>query len=304
MKTISLVGLAGAATLAAAVVATPVIAGDFGRHKGGYKDFAAPVHHAPVAVGNCYFRGDVGYSWARSPSARWPVSTIEYAYDYTDPANPVRDHANDVYTYEGDAVTNTRLSNTAFGGIGLGCGSGSKGIRGEFMLNQYGWRKFYGEPMQFLIIDPEGPGSDNEEDPVHTRIRSTTAMFNAYFDLGKMGRIVPYVGAGVGIAYNKTSEAYFTQNAYLTNRIQGGSRLSLAWSLMAGVGVQLSDRAILDVGYRYTDLGKAETGRIDNAGFVNPAVKFDDLRNHEIRVGLRYHFGHSHSAPAHQTNWK
>ncbi len=82
-------------------------------------------------------------------------------------------------------------------------------------------------------------------------------MFNAYYDLGNWRGIVPYVGAGVGLAYNQLSETYFTQNVFLTNRIEGDSRLALAWSLMAGIGWQISDRAILDLGYRYMDFGKA-----------------------------------------------
>ena len=60
---------------------------------------------------------------------------------------------------------------------------------------------------------------------------------------------------------------------------------------MAGVGYQISDRAIIDVGYRYIDLGKISSQRSDSGGFVNPAVHFDDLTAHEIKVGLRYSFG-------------
>ena len=54
---------------------------------------------------------------------------------------------------------------------------------------------------------------------------------------------------------------------------------------------QLSERAIMDVGYRYIDMGKAKSGRVDSAGFVNPRVVFDDIAAHEIKVGIRYHFG-------------
>lgn len=284
MKTISLVGLAGAAVMAMAASTTSVQAGDLGglRKWSGKDGYVAPVREAMAPVGNCYFRADVGYSFARDPKATWPVSNID-----------IDAGGNYTYTYIGDQVSTINVDNVPFGGVGLGCGSGSRGIRGEFMLNQYGWRGYDGRPQEFVITDASGGPGTTGEDPVHTRIRSTTAMFNAYYDLGQFGRFTPYVGAGVGVAYNRTDEAYFTENPYLLNRIQGGSRLALAWSLMAGVGVQVSDRAIIDIGYRFTDLGKAETGRVDSAGFLNPAVKFDELRNHEVRVGLRYHFGSS-----------
>jgi opacity protein-like surface antigen len=72
---------------------------------------------------------------------------------------------------------------------------------------------------------------------------------------------------------------------------------------MAGIGWQVTDRAVLDLGYRYMNYGKANSGVIDSAGFVNPMVRIDDLSAHEVRVGLRYHFGSSNAccdAPAYQ----
>ena len=57
---------------------------------------------------------------------------------------------------------------------------------------------------------------------------------------------------------------------------------------MAGVGWQVTERAVLDLGYRYIDMGKAESGNYDNAGFFNPKVRVDDITAHEFKVGLRY----------------
>ncbi|MGL4397965.1 MAG: outer membrane protein, partial [Hyphomicrobium sp.] len=98
-------------------------------------------------------------------------------------------------------------------------------------------------------------------------------------------------GAGIGAAYHMVDETYFTGNHFLPARIHGDNDLAFAWSLMAGVGYQVSERTILDVGYRYIDLGEATSERSDTAGFVNPRVNYDDLSSHEIKVGLRYHFG-------------
>ncbi len=62
-------------------------------------------------------------------------------------------------------------------------------------------------------------------------------------------------------------------------------------NFMAGIGWQVTDRAVLDIGYRYMDYGKAQSGKVDSAGFVNPVVRIDDMTAHEFKVGLRYHFG-------------
>ena len=93
---------------------------------------------------------------------------------------------------------------------------------------------------------------------------------------------MPYVGAGVGVAYNETDDVSFTGNPALVNRIEGDDRWSLAWSLMAGVGWQVTERATLDIGYRYIDMGKAESGTIDNRGLHQPQGAH--RRPHRARV--------------------
>lgn len=233
------------------------------------------VKDAPVVVEgprhHCYLRADVGYSWSQDPDVRWTV---------TDPNSGL---------FVTDRVTTLRVDNSWFGEVGAGCGSGDRGIRGEVMVGFHGKRKIDGEPGPWFA---PAVGVPPEADPLHTSVSTTTVMFNAYYDLGRWGdRFVPYVGAGVGVARNVTDDVYFTGNPALINRIQGDERWSLAWSLMAGVGWQVTDRATLDFGYRYLDMGKAESGVIDSAGFVNPKVRIDDIAAHEFRFGLRYALG-------------
>jgi opacity protein-like surface antigen len=295
------------------------------------KDGIEPMPMANVQrgpAGPCYVRGDLGYSVSRDPTVKWAVSnnTWTYAPPAYDPLiHGTYDPTTNVVTppvggfgggfdptaaanwtsassYLGDSVTGTSMENAWFGGIGLGCGMGSYGIRAEAMLGYTGHRKISGEPLVYLGPNNPAIAPGLYDDPLHTGVRSYTAMINAYKDFGTFGRITPYIGAGVGVSYNMTSETYFTGNPFLTNRIEGDGRLSLAWSLMAGFGVQITDRAVLDFGYRYMDYGKAQSGRVDNAGFVNPRVYIDDLTAHEFKVGLRYHFGGSGccAAPAYQ----
>jgi opacity protein-like surface antigen len=327
---------AGLAAIAVAASASVAAAADLGGSRGSIKDRGyepAPMAHVQRGpVGNCYFRGDVGYSVSRDPSIKWAVSNGGWAWDPSRAAaagyNGVYDAATNTYTpdasdtgtqalsgffnqtstYVGDSVTNTAMENGWFGGVGIGCGSGSRGIRGEVMLNHIGHRKVDGRPLDYVGAGPvPEPGTVTPVtppfvDPLHTSISSTTLMFNGYYDFGKFGAFTPYVGAGAGMSYNRMSEVYFTDNPFLTNKIQGDSRLSLAWSLMAGVGYQVTDRAVLDFGYRYMNYGKAQSGVIDSAGFQNPRVYVNDMSAHEFKVGLRYHFGSNDccAAPAYQ----
>ena len=80
-------GLASAA-LAVAASATSVMAADLGRGsiKDGYEP--APMAHVQRGpAGNCYFRGDVGYSASRNPSAKWAVTNFDRTYDGADLAS-------------------------------------------------------------------------------------------------------------------------------------------------------------------------------------------------------------------------
>ena len=262
----------------------PASAADLGGYRGGsLKDNGGYAQAAPSGgpVGNCYFRADTGYSWSRNPDVKFPVDNSGY------------NALNGTNFASGNSVSGVSMENGWLGEGGFGCGSGSWGIRGELMFGYHGERKIDGEPIYYAGPAVVGPAAPNLVDPLHTTVKTYTAMANVYKDLGKFGNVTPYVGFGVGVAYNQMSEVYFTGNPALTNRIAGDNDIALAWSLMAGIGYQISDRAILDVGYRYMDMGKITSQRHDNAGNINPRVTVDDLAGHEFKVGLRYHFGAS-----------
>lgn len=201
------------------------------------------------AAGPCYWRADTGYSWSPDASARYA-------------GNPEPD------------LFGEASDNGWFAEAGAGCGSGSRGWRADVTLGLRQAIDFGGD-----VVLP-GPVTNH----LTTDIRTYTLMFNGYYDLGNMNGMVPYVGAGIGIAHHRMGEV--SGDAGPTNQ-SGGSNTAFAWSLMAGVAYQLSERAILDIGYRYIDLGSARSG----SDPVLARLEIDDMRAHEIKVGLRYHFG-------------
>jgi opacity protein-like surface antigen len=299
MNIVTKAGLVSAAMVLAMPAATPVSAADLG---GSMTDsYSAPA--APMMMGGagpCYFRGDVGYSVSGDPDVKWPVNNGVWTDDGS--GDGVVTEGELSYVHAGTAVANVELENTWLAEGGLGCGSGSRGFRAEVMFGYRGDRKLDGEPAIYnpgpQVGDPDGTLPDPIDDPLHTSIQTYTLMFNVYKDLGQWNRVVPYVGAGVGVAYHDMDEVFFTGNPFLVNRIEGDKDISFAWSLMAGIGYQLSDRAILDLGYRYINIGDIKSGRVDTAGFVNPPVQIEDIDAHEFKVGLRYHFGEDCCAAA------
>jgi opacity protein-like surface antigen len=237
-------------------------AADLGGFRGSVKDDNyAPMPRVSL-VDHCYVRIDTGYGWSGDPDARF----------YSELTGT-------------DRVRHMDYDDGAFVEGGVGCSTGGpRAWRAEQMLGHHFRKDYIGEPPLWTPPNPGGP----IDDPLHTSIRSTTLMINVYKDLGTYNGFTPYVGAGIGAAYNQMDEVYFTQNPFLTNRIFGDNNISLAWSLMAGFGYDLSTNATLDIGYRYLDVGRIASQNGDTAGFWNPKARFDDLDSHEIKVGLRY----------------
>ena len=250
---------AGVASLALIALSAPAKAADLG---GSIKDYGSPpVYAAPAAVGgaSCYFRTSTGYSWSRDPSVQWTGTTF----------------------------ANETMGNSWLGEGAIGCGSASdRGLRGELALGMRGSKSFKAD----ITSVPLSFSTNIAGDPAHTSVTTYTMMANAYYDLGNHGGFVPYVGAGVGTAYNKMNSVYFTGPTPYVNEVIGANQLSLAWALMAGVEYKFSSRASLDVGYRYIDTGSVHSDHGDSGNHWNPRFKLDDLAAHELMVGVRYKF--------------
>jgi opacity protein-like surface antigen len=59
------------------------------------------------------------------------------------------------------------------------------------------------------------------------------------------------------------------------------------------VAVKATERATIDFGYSFTHLGKARSGDLvagDGSNFVDNPMHFNQIRSHDIKVGLRYAF--------------
>lgn len=293
-----LTAVATAALTAAAistVPATPALAADLNGPRGSAKDGYVPAMPMRQNVSNCYVRGDVGGSFSNDPTAKWPMSQGTFTDGNAD---GIVDPGELNFAYIGNKISNASLDNTWLIEGGYGCGSGSRGLRAEAVLGYRGQRSLSGSPLtwnpgpslgQDTNVDPYVPATGNT---LHSALTTYTAMINAYYDLGRYGAFVPYVGAGIGLAYHKMGEVTFDGNPYLSGIIAGDNDVAFAWSLMAGVAYQVSDRAILDFGYRYVDLGSVASARHDNVGVVtNPKVTVEDITAHEFKIGLRYHLG-------------
>lgn len=133
----------------------------------------------------------------------------------------------------------------------------------------------------YLAKDDKTRKYDDGKDK--TEISGQSFMLNGYYDLENPTIFKPYVGAGVGMAKMKYQAKYTDFADPDFNSSNSFSKNKFAYSLMAGVGAEISKNITLDVGYRYTDYGSF------SKDIEGDKLKFD-TKAHQILAGVRYSF--------------
>ena len=109
---------------------------------------------------------------------------------------------------------------------------------------------------------------------------STTLFANLYYDFHTDFGLTPYVGGGLGMAFNYAEYKWRrgdwggSANDTMTN---------FAWNLGAGVSYSFNENVAVDLGYRFVSLGHNEV-TLGNMSFEN------DPYNNEFMLGLRFGF--------------
>lgn len=167
-------------------------------------------------------------------------------------------------------------------------------LRSEFALAYRPNMRYSGQVNFIGVTGPQ---------PVSGSADSLSGLVNLYLDIAglpgvDLGRFQPFVGGGLGFAYNRLDPvAYrFPQlTGHTYSIIPGGDRTDLAFMVTAGTGFALTKHLILDLSYRYTDLGRVETsaGTMQRNGAVATEATGGTsapLRSHGMLLGLRYNF--------------
>ncbi len=128
-----------------------------------------------------------------------------------------------------------------------------------------------------------------------SNISALVGLANAYFDIAGLtgplpGRIQPFILGGVGFAtVTNGAEDDYSSGMYV-NTFSGATVTNLAWTAGAGIGVPLSTRLMLDVTYRYLDLGERRVGPWLTSFGTETMLTEDkaNLQVNTIMIGLRY----------------
>jgi len=151
---------------------------------------------------------------------------------------------------------------------------GSAEYRGKTQVNAFGSYTF---------------GGGTFGDAYQGYLKSWVFLANAFVDLGTWDCFTPFVGAGIGGAYNTLAD--FTDIGIGTSGRgigRNSSEWHTAWALYAGVSYNVSKNFKVDLTYRYLNYGSI-TDTIDCLGGCNPdSYKLDKLYSHDIMLGLRF----------------
>lgn len=124
-------------------------------------------------------------------------------------------------------------------------------------------------------------------------LSSTVVMANGLFDIGEFKGLRPFIGGGVGMAYNRIHGLRDFDPSDLGGGgiVNDKGKWNFAWALQAGVGYEVNERLTLEAGYRYINLGDAESGTVrclPVGSCTYQGLKIKDINSHDLRLGMRW----------------
>ena len=237
----------------------------------------APQYYAPPAqdFGGWYLRGDIGITNQRASKISNPLdSTLNVT---------------------GPSYVGTELSGAGSFDLGVGYAF-NNWLRGDITAEYRNKATLRGSVYgQFSAFGNNFSDVDNYS----ANVSSLVFLANAYVDVGTWWCITPFVGAGVGVAYNHLSsfrdDGLTTFNGLTagTQFAADGNKTNLAWAAHAGLAYKVTNSFTVELAYRYLDLGSAVTGNT-NFAFSSPgtlgthAWTVNDLTSHDLRLGVRW----------------
>jgi opacity protein-like surface antigen len=225
-----------------------------------------PIMKAPIVeeFGGWYLRGDIGMSNQRLKRLDNILFASATSFQWLDKGG---------------------FDSAPFFGIGVGYQFNSwlrVDVTGE-----------YRGKASFHALDSfSNAGTPNTND--YTGSKSEWVLLaNAYADLGTWWCMTPFVGVGIGVAYNRID--HFRD----TNVIAGGggwadtgTKTNFAWALHAGVAYKVNPAFTVELAYRYLNLGDARTADAINLDGTNVTPNnpftFQSITSHDLKLGMRW----------------
>lgn len=159
-------------------------------------------------------------------------------------------------------------------------------VRGELELN---WNDAAGDDNDFDFTI-KNTATHNFK----TETKTYGVMANLYYDIYTGTKFTPFVGGGIGWSHAKVSST--ARGELMGDAFEIGDSASddnFAWNVGAGIAYNLNENIVLDIAYRYTDMGSVSGDKTIEMeplmGKIISDAKFD-IASHEVMVGARYRF--------------
>jgi opacity protein-like surface antigen len=232
-------------------------------------DLPAPVLPVPVAeFSGWYLRGDIGMSNQSLKRMSHPSFATAPQYTFLDSGG---------------------FDAAPFFGLGIGYQFNNWlriDVTGEYRgkANFHALDRYFNPGLPgFVTNDYNGSKSE------------WVGLVNAYLDLGTWWCITPFIGGGIGVAYNTIS--HFRDTNVIASGggwAPTGSKTNLAWALYAGAAYKVTPSFAVELAYRYMNLGDAQTGTLVNldptvvSGNPLAPMTFETITSHDIKLGVRW----------------
>jgi opacity protein-like surface antigen len=247
----------------------------------------------PIEAGGWYLRGDVGVGFNNSVSASTSPSALNFLPSGTTGT---------------DNFYNSSLSEAALFDVGVGY-QVNNWFRADVTGELRGGSTFSG--LEVVNVQNGSGNSPQFADFYRGSVSSEIALVNAYFDMGTWYGITPYVGGGVGVAFNNfyggTDNGIAGSGFQVTPAggiLSAGTQTNFAWALMAGFDMNVTRHLKFEIGYRYLDYGNFKSGTSQcltgngaggsfSSAFCTGGgytLASHNLSSNDVRIGLRYYF--------------
>ncbi len=131
-------------------------------------------------------------------------------------------------------------------------------------------------------------------DNYNATVRGGLFLANGYLDVGTWMGVTPYFGGGVGfVVYgvNGLTDVSMSQaNAY--GMAPNASGTDFAWDLTTGLAFHVTPNLLLDMSYRYVNMGAMSTGAIACNGGSATGCHYEtqhfNLASNDLMLGMRW----------------
>jgi len=177
------------------------------------------------------------------------------------------------------------IKSTPFWGFGLG-------YKRNHWLRFDGTLEYRGDAL-FIGHDsyPGGVGFTGGTNEYTADVSSWLGLVNAYWDIVNWCGFTPYVGAGIGFAtvsVKGLKDVNVPQNSVFF--ADGRTSTNFSWAVYGGLAYEVTPQFVVDLTYRYTDLGSARSGvatAYDGSDSFS-GVHVNNITSNDVMLGVRY----------------